>query len=198
MPKPLSNDLRKRLIKAVESGMSARAAGRKLDIAESTATGIVKDWRDRDSYEPLPTGGWRRSVLEEETTFIEQMVSEHSDWSEAELNAHLRQERSIEVHDTTVGRFIRAKGWRYKKTVFASERDREEIREARIFWRAWQKHCDTSKLVFLDETGATTNMIRQYGRAKGGARCFGHAPGGHWQTMTFIAGLRADGLTAPR
>ena len=107
MPKPLSNDLRKRLIKAVESGMSARAAGRKLDIAESTATGIVKDWRDRDSYEPLPTGGWRRSVLEEETTFIEQMVSEHSDWSEAELNTHLRQERSIEVHDTTVGRFIR-------------------------------------------------------------------------------------------
>ena len=115
MPKPLSNDLRKRLIKAVESGMSARAAGRKLDIAESTATGIVKDWRDRDSYEPLPTGGWRRSVLEEETTFIEQMVSENSDWSEAELNALLRQERSIEVHDTTVGRFIRAKGWRYKK-----------------------------------------------------------------------------------
>ena len=65
MPKSLSNDLRKRLIKAVESGMSARAAGRKLDIAESTATGIVKDWRDRDSYEPLPTGDgvvryWRK------------------------------------------------------------------------------------------------------------------------------------------
>lgn len=40
MPKPLSIDLRKRLIKAVESGMSARAAGRKWDIAESTATGI--------------------------------------------------------------------------------------------------------------------------------------------------------------
>ena len=115
MPKPLSNDLRKRLIKAVESGMSARAAGRRLDIAESTATGIVKDWRDRDSYEPLSTGGCRRSVLEEEAMFIEQMVSEHGDWSEAELNAHLRQECGIEVHDTTVGRFIRAKGWRYKK-----------------------------------------------------------------------------------
>lgn len=115
MPKPLSNDLRKRLVKAVESGMSARAAGKKLDIAASTATGIVKDWRDRGSYEPRPTGGHLRPVLEDEAAFIEQMVAEHDDWSEAEMNAHLRLQRGIEVHDTTVGRFIRAKGWRYKK-----------------------------------------------------------------------------------
>lgn len=42
MGKALSNDLRLRLVKNVESGMSARAAGRKLDIAPSTATGIVQ------------------------------------------------------------------------------------------------------------------------------------------------------------
>ena len=115
MPKPLSNDLRKRLINAVEGGMSARAAGRKLDIAPSTATGIVKDWRDRGHYEPFPTGGNLRPKLEGEVDFIEQMVAAHSDWSEAEMNAHLRQERGIEVHDTTVGRLVRKKGWRYKK-----------------------------------------------------------------------------------
>lgn len=40
-------------------------------------------------------------------------------------------------------------------------------------------------------------MIRRYGRAKGAERCLDDAPGGHWKTMTFIAGLRADGLTAP-
>lgn len=40
-------------------------------------------------------------------------------------------------------------------------------------------------------------MIRRYGRASGGARCRDAAPAGHWQTLTFIAGLRADGLTAP-
>ena len=39
-------------------------------------------------------------------------------------------------------------------------------------------------------------MTRRYGRALGGARCR-DAAGGHWQTLTFIAGLRADGLTAP-
>lgn len=81
--------------------------------------------------------------------------------------------------------------------MFASEQDREDVREARVVWRAWQQTCDVSKLVFLDETSATTDMIRRYGRAKGGARCFDDAPGGHWQTMTFIAGLRVNGITAP-
>ncbi|MGJ0493212.1 IS630 family transposase, partial [Methylobacter sp.] len=63
--------------------------------------------------------------------------------------------------------------------------------------QAWQKTCDLSKLVFLDETGVSTDMIRRYGRALGGVRCRDTAPAGHWHTLTFIAGLRADRLTAP-
>lgn len=84
-----------------------------------------------------------------------------------------------------------------KKTVFAREREREDIKEARALWREWQESCDVSKLVFLDETGASTAMVRRYGRAKGGERCLDDAPGGHWKTRTFIAGLRVDGITAP-
>jgi len=40
-------------------------------------------------------------------------------------------------------------------------------------------------------------MTRLYGRAAGGTRCACQVPHGHWQTATFIAGLRCDGLTAP-
>ncbi|WP_442499047.1 hypothetical protein [Methylobacter sp. sgz302048] len=40
-------------------------------------------------------------------------------------------------------------------------------------------------------------MTRRYERALGGALCWGAAPAGHWQTLTFIAGLRIDELTAP-
>lgn len=56
---------------------------------------------------------------------------------------------------------------------------------------------DTSCFVFLDETGATTNMTRRYGRCPRGARLVDAAPWGHWQTTTFVAGLRADGILAP-
>lgn len=51
--------------------------------------------------------------------------------------------------------------------------------------------------MFLDETGASTNMTRLYGRAPKGRRCVDSAPLGHWETTTFVAALRHDGLTAP-
>jgi len=115
MGKPLSNDLRLRLLNAVNGGMSARAAGRKLDIAASTATGIVKKQRERGYFEPLPLGGKKRSVVEKEGAFIEDMVATHPDWSEEEMAFHVRKECSISVHPTTIGRFVRKKGWRFKK-----------------------------------------------------------------------------------
>lgn len=40
-------------------------------------------------------------------------------------------------------------------------------------------------------------MARLYGRAKRGRRVVGRIPWGHWKTVTFVAGLRVDGLTAP-
>ena len=51
--------------------------------------------------------------------------------------------------------------------------------------------------VFLDETGATTNMVRRYGWGTRSERLVDAAPFGHWRTTTFIAGLRSTGVTAP-
>lgn len=115
MTKPLSSDLRFRLISCVEHGMSARAAGKKLDIPASTATAIVKRWRDTGTYEPLQIGGYRRPVLDKHRDFVERMLEQHTDWSEAELASHLVKQRDVHVHPTTVGRFIRKIGWRFKK-----------------------------------------------------------------------------------
>jgi len=51
--------------------------------------------------------------------------------------------------------------------------------------------------VFLDECGVTTDLLRRYGRSLSGTRVRDHAPFGHWETHTVVAGLRLDGLTAP-
>jgi transposase len=56
---------------------------------------------------------------------------------------------------------------------------------------------DVRKLVFLDESGFRTNLVRLYGRALQGQRLVAHAPWGHWKTTTFVAALRHDQLTAP-
>lgn len=55
---------------------------------------------------------------------------------------------------------------------------------------------DLTRLVFIDESGAKTNMTRLYGRAKGGLRMVDDAPFGHWHTTTMISSLRMDGSTA--
>lgn len=84
-----------------------------------------------------------------------------------------------------------------KKSVRAAEQERPDVAEARLRWMSNRLRFDPAKLVFVDETGASTKMARLYGRAKRGRRVVGRIPWGHWKTVTFVAGLRLDGFTAP-
>lgn len=68
---------------------------------------------------------------------------------------------------------------------------------ARAEWAQNQAELSSERLVFIDETGTSTNMARQRGRAPRGERLIGKVPHGHWKTTTFVAGLRSTALTAP-
>ena len=81
-----------------------------------------------------------------------------------------------------------------KKSLIAAEQLRPDVVERRRnFALAW-RFLTRGQLVFLDESGAKTNMTRLYGRAPGGARCVDHAAHGHWQTMTMVSAIRAEGV----
>jgi hypothetical protein len=56
---------------------------------------------------------------------------------------------------------------------------------------------DPARLVFIDETAVSTNMVRLRGRAPRGVRVIGAVPLGAWQTITFVAALRHNKMTAP-
>jgi transposase len=62
--------------------------------------------------------------------------------------------------------------------------------------KAEQPTLDPRRLVFIDETAVTTKMVRQYGRCPRGQRLVSSVPHGHWKTLTYVAALRIDGLTA--
>ncbi|HEY0353077.1 MAG TPA: transposase, partial [Enterovirga sp.] len=64
-------------------------------------------------------------------------------------------------------------------------------------WRVWQRYMDAGRFVFLDETSASTNMIRLRGWGPRGERLLAATPHGHWRTTTFVAGLKASGIVAP-
>ena len=84
-----------------------------------------------------------------------------------------------------------------KKTALASEQDRPDVARKRLRWKKHQGGVDVQRLVFIDETWAKTNMTPLRGWAARGTRLTGKAPFGHWHTMTFIAALRHDAITAP-
>lgn len=64
-------------------------------------------------------------------------------------------------------------------------------------WFEGQIDLDPDRLVFVDESWASTNMARRYGRCRRGERLRMSVPHGHWKTTTFIAGLRNTGIVAP-
>ena len=72
-----------------------------------------------------------------------------------------------------------------------------DVARKRARWRRYQGRVDPERLVFVDETWAKTNMTRTHGRAPRGQRLIGRVPHGRWTTMTFLAGLRTEGIVAP-
>lgn len=84
-----------------------------------------------------------------------------------------------------------------KKTAHASEQERPDVLKRREEWFDGQLDLDPERLVFIDETWASTNMARTRGRTPRGERLRASVPHGHWKTTTFIAGLRRAGMVAP-
>lgn len=65
-------------------------------------------------------------------------------------------------------------------------------------WFSGQLDLDPAKLVFIDETGASTNLARKNGRCRRGKRLRAAIPHGHYKTVTLVAGLRLSGLVAQK
>lgn len=67
----------------------------------------------------------------------------------------------------------------------------------RARWKRLRRKLAAERLVFIDETWTKTNMTRTHGRSLKGTRLVAKVPHGRWRTLTFIAALRKDQLTAP-
>ena len=84
-----------------------------------------------------------------------------------------------------------------KKALRASEQDRADVARRRAQWQRYQGQVDPARLVFIDESSTKTNMAPLRGWAPLGERLQTCVPYGRWNTMTFIAALRHDGINAP-
>ena len=81
--------------------------------------------------------------------------------------------------------------------VRAAEQQRPDVQQKRRWWDILISGQSVDRLVFLDETGASTKMIRRYGWGRRCERVISDVPHGHWKTTTFVGALRTSGMTAP-
>ena len=195
MAKACSSELRERVIEAVEMGASRREAAELYDVSASSAIKWVQRWRETGSATAKPRGG-SVSPLDKFATQILAAIAEQPDRTLVETVAVLRKRR-IRTSRSSLWRFLDRHDITFKKTLQAAERQRADVACARRRWIREQGLLDPARLVFIDETAVSTNLVRLSGRAPRGVRLIGEVPLGTWKTITFVAALRHNKMTAP-
>ena len=89
------------------------------------------------------------------------------------------------------------RGQELQKTVYGAEQNRTPIAWRRYWWKKYQARIEPSGLVFIDESWTKTNMAPLRGCGAKGKRLKAYVPHGHWKTLSFLAALRHDAITAP-
>ncbi|NEI53273.1 IS630 family transposase [Rhizobium leguminosarum] len=198
MAKALSLDLRQRVVNAIAAGMSRRQAAERFGVSAASAIRWQKQFSDTGTIQSDKQGGDRRSKhIDAHAATILALYETTPDITLAEIKVRLA-ESGIRAGIGTLWRFFDRHGiTRKKKTAHAAEQERPALMQKRQEWFESQPDLDPERLVFIDETSASTKMARLYGRAPKGQRCRASVPHGHWKTTTFTAGPRLGGMAAP-
>jgi transposase len=193
--RPYSNDLRERIIVAVERGEhSIRQIARLFGVSLSCIVRLLQHYRRTGAVQPRPHAGVPPRKLDATAeALLLDLVAEQPDATLAELRAHL----GIRCSLMTIARALqRHRITRKKKTLYADEQKSRRVQRKRRAFKKKLASVDAEHLVFVDEVGATTGMTRAYGRAPRGQRVQATAPGA-WQNVTLITGMRLSGVVAP-
>ena len=114
MARPYSRDLRERVVRAVEAGLSRRRAASVFGVGIATVIDWVAVWRESGRLTALPMGGDHSSRLKEQRGWLLARIEEAPDLTLEEIRAELA-ERGKPVGYGTVWRFFAAEGISFKK-----------------------------------------------------------------------------------
>ena len=198
MGKPYSQDLRERVIAAVDTGTGAYVAAPLFRVSVSYIYKALIRRRITGEVTARRSGGGPKPKLALHDDALRERIAAEPDITLAELQAWLarraegQSQRRVPVEQAQFSQTLAQ-----KKSERAAEQDRPDVAQARNEWRASQGKLNPERLVFIDETGAATDMARRYGRCPRGQRLASGVPWGHWKTTTFVAALRVGQIAAP-
>lgn len=187
-----SEEIRTKAVKAYLGGIaSTKKLAEIFGYCPSTINKWVKAYKTHNQLSPKPNGHRKKCFSEQELEELETLLEKRPDLTLEEIRSHFNKSCCL----AAIHRMLIKMGFKYKKTLKASEQNREDVQIKRKKWREFQKTVNSQKLVFLDATGAKTNMTRLYGRARKGRRCFDHTPDGRWERTTILSAVRINGKT---
>jgi transposase len=116
MAKPLSEDLRLRVVQAVEGGMSRRAAAERFGVSPSSAVRFVQEWRESGSTRAKPQGGDQRSHrIEAHRDLILRAIEAKPDLTLEEIAEMLKSAVGASFAPSSVWRFLDRHAVTFKK-----------------------------------------------------------------------------------
>ena len=110
-------DLRRRVIEAIDGGMSARGAAARFSVAPSTAINWQRQWRETGSLQPAVQGQPPGSKLDDHEAFIFALLAEEKDIALHEIARKLAVERGVRTCPATVWYFFSKRGLTHKKRL---------------------------------------------------------------------------------
>jgi transposase len=192
--RPYSNDLRERIVAAVDRGEhSLRQLADLFAVSLSCIVRLLQRRRDSGSVVPKPHGGGTQPKIDAPALErLRELLRAQPDATLAELRDRLGLPCSIMAID----RALRRAGiTRKQKTLRADRQDDPDVQAQRDTFMQRLSQVDPEHLVFVDEMGANTAMTRTHGRSPAGTRVYASAPGA-WKNVTLIAAVRPSEVGA--
>lgn len=186
-----SVDLRQKILRATDAGMSVSEAARLFDVSHSTIERYKALRRDQGNLVSKPHPGRPAAIRGTDLDALRVQVSDHPDATLEEHSILWEQSHGVRFSISTIARALDRLGMtRKKKMLYAGERDEEQT----AAWRKTMLGVDATRLIFVDESAITIAMTRRYSRAPKGERATGYVPRTYGKSVTLIAALFMTGI----
>jgi len=186
-----SQDLRHRILRAVDQGKSRAEIIKTFAVSRSTIKRYLRLRRETGGIKPrsIPGRPSRKGAVLQ-AGLLPQLKA----YPDATLVEHCQLWKAtygVQISSATMSRAIKRLNWtRKKKTLHASEQNEAD----RAAWREQAKMLDASKLVFIDECGSNIALTRLYARSLKGERVYGSVPRNRRANITLLASLSLQGM----
>jgi transposase len=196
---PYSQDLRDRIIAALEAGVDTREEiASTFDVSRSFVQKLWRRWQDTGSSAALPHAGGKTRVLAAHAGRLRAEIEQQPDVTLAELCERVARDHGPTASPSMMCREVQRLNLpRKKKVLHASERDTPRVRALRADYQEMMVDWIAQHLKFIDESGVHLSFTRLYGRAAPGTRVVEAAPFQPGEKWTLVATLSLQTVEAP-